>query len=534
MLAVAGVACVAAAAPVVPQYGVFETSLTLDAVLDNPFRDATASAVFTAPSGARVKVDGFHYGGNEWRVRFVPQERGAWQYDAMLEAAGRTNVARGSFLCEGVQGHGPLRLSSRNRFRMEYADGTPFYPVGIQTCNFLRPDFDGPNADGSWRAVSNEEWVAAFTGAVNLVRTQFGQGTTAGCALPLLPVNGPADRYDTNLAARIDEVYRLQRQHGLAQILILFQDMSLWGTGEGSSNAFGRARNLASYKSVHAANLKLQEQYLRYVVARYGCFVDIWEIFNEDSYAPDDYLAHLAAVIRAADPYRHILTTNYARPDAPWCEVVTWHDYMGMPAAEVDLYVAQQIGMFKSHGKVVQNTEFGNQGHLSNDDPVKWRIATWTAFLHESGMLYWGMSGRKVPAGNPKPKGNANAYIGPDVRQSFRVLDAFVRDLPLEMRPVAIGYHEQTDIRTYALAGGGRGVIYIHHFADHTKPFTLSYKLQVQVGPGRYRLRWIDPADGRELLTEELQTVQQYLPFRHPPVTIDVACRIERLGDAVP
>ena len=518
----------------IPRGGVFEATLSSADKLDNPFRDAVASAVFTAPSGGATRVDGFYFGGAEWRVRFSPREPGPWRFVATLVTPGRTNTLTGAFSCEASGRHGFLRLSPKNRFRMEYDDGTPFYPIGIQTCNFLHPDFDGPDTNGNWRSVSAQEWVAAFTGAVNLVRTQFGQGTTAGCALPLIPRDGPPDRYDTDLAATIDDVYRLQRQHGFSQILILFQDMSLWGSGDGSPTAFGRTRDRKDYKSVHAANLKLQEQYIRYVVARYGCFVDIWEIFNEDSYAPDDYLAHLAAVIRAADPYRHIITTNYARPAAPWCEIITFHEYMGMPAEGVDAYLAQQFGLFKSYGKVVQNTEFGNQGQLSNDDPVKWRVAVWTAFMEESGLLFWGMSGRKVPAGTPNPKGNANAYIGPEARQSFRVLNGFVKDLPIEMRPVAIGYHEQTDIRLSALSNGARTLVYLHHFADHAKPFALPYKLQVQVGPGRYRLRWIDPADGRELQAEELETSQQYLSFRAPPVTVDLACRIDRIGDSAP
>ena len=42
-------------------------------------------------------------------------------------------AAAGSFKCEGTPGHGFLRISKRNPFRYEYEDGTPFYPIGIQT-----------------------------------------------------------------------------------------------------------------------------------------------------------------------------------------------------------------------------------------------------------------------------------------------------------------------------------------------------------------------------------------------------------------
>jgi hypothetical protein len=336
---------------------------------------------------------------------------------------------------------------------------------------------------------------------------------------------GAPDRYDTELAADIDRALVVQRARGMSHILILYQDMSLWGD---PVTAFGKGRDLVGYKNVNAPNLPDQERYIRYIVARYACFVDIWEIFNEDSYAPDDYLAHLAKVVRDADPYDHPVTTNYARPRADWCEIVTWHEYMGMPANEVDAYLTSQIALFKSYGKVVLNTEFGNSGRLSNVDPVKWRIAAWTAFMNESSILFWGTSGQVFEGGKIPWGGNANAYIGPDSRRYFRVLNDFTREMPVDMKPVPSGYTEHDAIRTYALSNGQRTALYVHHFADHAKAYTHPTKLMVQTGPGTFRARWIDPSDGSEMMTEQVGTTQQYLELTVPPVTIDAACRIER------
>ncbi len=534
--------CSRTAAPptsTVAKYAVFETSLLCDDKMNNPFVDATMTAEFTSPSGAKVNALGFYFGGNEWRVRFVPREHGTWAWSAALVTPTGKRSARGAFECKGTEGHGFLKPAKRNPYRMEYDDGTPFYPIGIQTCDFLRPDFDGSDEVGSWRSVSAEEWVKAFEGSVNLVRTQLGQGTTNGCALPLISAGnrknnippGPIDRYDTDLAAKMDDVYRLQRAHGFSQILILFQDMSLWGSGR---CIFGGGRDLERYKSVKAANLPDQERYVRYAVARFGCYVDIWELFNEDSYAPNDYLARLATVVREADPHAHIITTNYARPAEPWCEIVTWHEYMGMPANAVDAYLASQIALYKSYGKVVQNTEFGNGGSLGNVDPVKWRIAVWTAFMNESGMLFWGASGRKVGPKGPNMPGNSNAYIGPDTRRHFRVLNDFNRDMPLDMKPVPTGYTRHDQIRTYGLSNGRVTAVYVHHFADHAQPYQLPQKLFVETGPGKFRARWIDPEDGRELRVDEVTTRQQFLEVPLPPVTIDAACRIDRLGAEAP
>ncbi len=510
--------------PSVGRYDVFEVTLTIDQLPANPFVDARAAAEFTSPTGKKVSVPGFYYGDNRWMVRFAPDQLGAWSYNARLVCGGKTVAAAGALRCVESDHHGFLRVSKRNPYRFEFDDGAPFYPIGVQTCGYTQVGFDGDDTEGPWRTVPADQWCKAFQGAVNLIRWQLGAGTKAGCALVLIPEDGPADRYDTELAAQMDELLRLQRRHGFRHIMILLQDMSLWG---GSDTTFGNIRDTKKYKSLRADNLPQQDAYLRYVVARYGCFVDIWELFNEDSYAPNDYLAHLAKVVRDADPYRHIITTNYARPDQDWCEIVTWHEYMGMPASQIDVYVAEQIGKLKSYGKLVQNTEFGNQGWLSNYDPIKWRVAVWTAFMNESGMLFWGMSGRKTKGGRPY-RGNANAYLGPQSRQYFRVLADFTRDMPIDMRPVASGYTEHNDIRIYSLSNGNVTALYVNHFADHTSTYEFTEPLFVQTGPGSFSATWIDPADGKVIRTDEVSTPQHYLILKMPPITIDLACRIDR------
>jgi hypothetical protein len=513
-------------AAVVPKYGVFEIPLTLAEDLENPFWDAKVTAVFTSPTGKEHTVEGFCYAGRAWRVRFVPRQHGRWRFEVTATAALQNGATSGAFECKGTAGHGFLRISQRNRYRLEYEDGTPFYPVGVQTGGFTRVGFDGPQARGHrWRTVPIAEWVKAFEGATNLVRWQMIPGGRPQDSLALIAGGRPLDQYDTTIAAKMDNLYRLQKAHGFSHILIPFEDISLWGN---RGTPFGNVRDQKEYKSLKAKNLPLQEKYLRYLVARFACFVDIWELFNEDSFAPNDYLAHLAKLVRQADPYDHIITTNYARPAEDWCEIITWHEYMGMPANQVDAYLAQEISKFKAYGKVVLNTESGNQGWLSNYDPIKWRIAVWTAFMNESSMLFWNSSGAKSTGRRPY-RGNANAYLGPESRQFFRVLNKFTREMPIDMRPVASGYTEHNDVRTYALSNGEVTAVYVHHFSDHEKAYELPDPLFVQTGPGKFRLRWINPADGKVVKTGTAATTQQYLAIKLPPVTIDLACRIDRV-----
>lgn len=511
------------AADVVPRYEIFELPLTTTATVANPFTDVQVRAEFTSPTGRTLTVPGFYYGGDTWMVRFVPDQAGEWSYQAELLGSGVSVRRSGTFRCVPSARRGFVRISKRNPYRLEYDDGTPFYPIGVQTCGYFEVGMDGPNPDGTWKTEPASAWAKAFEGATNLSRWQLGAGTKKGCALPLIPPGGAPDRYDTNLARQMDELLALQKAHGFAHLMVLFQDMSLWGK---DTTSFGSVDDLTGYKSIKAPNLALQGAYIRYMVARFGCFVDIWELFNEDSYAPDDYLAHLASVVREADPYRHPITTNYTRSTAKWCELATWHAYMGIPAEQVDLWLAAQIGKYKAYGKPVLNTEFGNKALLSNVDPVKWRIAVWTAYMNESNILFWGMSGVRTPAG--RPQGNSNAYLGPDSRQHFRVFHDFTRDLPIDLRPVDSSYSAQNDLRVYAMANGKTAVVYVHHFAGHTTPYAGVKRIYVHTGPGSFRATWIDPATGAVVKTVKAETRGQYAFFEMPPVTVDLACRLDR------
>ena len=136
------------------------------------------------------------------------------------------------------------------------------------------------------------------------------------------------------------------------------------------------------------------------------------------------------------------------------------------------------------------------------------------------------MSGVKTQPG--RPRGNSNAYLGPDSRQHLRVLNEFTRGLPLDLRPVECTYSQQSDLRIYALGNERTTVLYVHRFADHSRPYKLEQKLYVHTGAGRFRVTWIDPKDGKIVETANAETRQQYLFFEMPPVTVDLACRIER------
>lgn len=512
------------------EFPVPQTSARKDMLPQDPFADFEVSALFVAPGRAEYQVEGFYDAGNGWLVRFLPPSPGRWRFTVNVNHSEKHSVHSGVIDCKGAPHKGFLRISKKNHFRLEWENGVPFYPIGIQPgSQGPRVGLDGGQRDrqhgrGRGSSADFKTYLAEFQGKANLFRIQLGQGTSAGCAQQILTVRDGRIVYDIEQARILDNAVRELRAHGFAVIIIPFQDMSLWGYGDG---AFGHNRDLDGWKNIKNENaVRPVKQYLRYLIARYAAQTDIWEIFNEDSFTSNEWLRDIAHYIRSLDPYGHIVTTNYERPTEDWCELVNPHEYMWMDASEVDAHLTKEIARFKSFGKPVVYTEFGNQGTLSNRDPVKWRIAVWTAFMNEAAILFWHMGGG-ITSPRPQARGNANAYLGPEAREYFRVLQDFTRDVPVTLRPAFNGYAGPGEfVRRYALSDGKMTLLYVHHYRDQQKPIRAD--VFVWTGPGEFDVTWIDPATGNTVATEKTAANGQVCRLKTPDVAIDIAAKIIR------
>ena len=513
----------------IPRWRVVEYSLEYNGSPDNPFTEVEAEGVFTGPEDAGIiKVDGFYDGGTVWKFRFVPRTHGIWQAELRLRHEGKEVAAANErFLCEGDQGRGFLQKSRENPYRLQYEDGTPFYSVGIQPCGHKGAGLDGPpRGRGKWRTVDMDTYLQAFQEAANLFRIQLGAGTRAGCAREIIVDSLGLYRYNLDACRLLDETFTLLARYGFSTILIPFQDMSLWQT---DTTSFGSNKDVEGWKNIENTEaVEPVRHYLRYLIARYAAYTDIWELFNEDVYTPDEWLREIAAHVRSLDPYDHLLTTNYERPLEDWNDIVTAHEYMSIPAWEVEEHLAKEFARLKSFGKPVMYTEFGNKGMLSNRDPVKWRIAVWTSFMNESSMLFWSMGGVLLPEAPEGRRGNANAYLGPKAREYFRHHLNFVRDLPIDMRPVFVGYPGRNQLNKYALSNGDITVLYLQHYSGHDS--STSGGIFVWTGPGLFEIDWYDTETGEIIKTEQAETKSNTLIFQSPEVTTDMAAKIRRLS----
>ncbi len=509
--------------------GVAELALHYSAPLSNPFADIEATATFSHPgSGRRSHVDGFYDGDSTWRFRFSPDAEGLWTAELRLKRDCRTVAYnRVGIRCDGedpLRSRGFLQVNQDNPYRLAFEDGSPFYAVGIQPCGAAGAGLDGPlRAEGPWRTLPMDRYLDEMQGAANLFRIQLGTGTRKGCAREIMTDSLGLYRYNLEACTLLDETYRLLGQRGFATILIPFQDMSLWAE---DSTVFGTNRTMEGWKDrSNRESMAAIKHYLRYIIARYAVYTDIWEFFNEDVYTPDEWLEEVAGFVRERDPYAHLMTTNYERPYAGWCDLVTPHLYVRVPANETGFILGRQFARLKSWGKPVLFTEFGNKGTLSNRDPDKWRVAVWISFMHESAVTFWSMGG--IVTLPRTDAGNANAYLGREARSYFRNFHTFTKDLPADMRPAMSGYNQGDGVARYALSNGNTSVLYLHHYATYDSATRSG--IYLWSWPGTFEVRWYDPSSGEWVHTETIQSRGNALVFESREFTEDLAALITRI-----
>src|SRR5690554_5262127 len=119
------------------QWDLFELELKGPAS-GNPYLEVDLSAIFSLEE-EQISVPGFYDGDSIYRIRFSPPSTGQWTYvteSNVEELSGKTGKLNCVPPSEG--NHGPLQVV--NTFSFEYADGTPFFPIGTTAYQWTSAD----------------------------------------------------------------------------------------------------------------------------------------------------------------------------------------------------------------------------------------------------------------------------------------------------------------------------------------------------------------------------------------------------------
>jgi len=264
------------------RWGVYEAMLPGPAT-GNPYVDVTFAAEFS--HGARtVTVPGFYDGDGIYRLRFSPDELGAWKFTTKSSAA-ELDGRSGSLECvePSRNNHGPVRVV--NTFYLEYADGTPFYSVGTTAYQWT-----------SVKQSIQEQTVNTLAGSpFNKIRMcvfpksyRYGNDTEPWQYPFVSTVDITKPNYDffQNFDKRVRQLMEL----GIQADVILFHPYDRWGylTMEKENNA----------------------RYVRYMIARLSAYRNVWwSLANEwDIPRIKDEIdwEQIGTILQHEDPQQHL------------------------------------------------------------------------------------------------------------------------------------------------------------------------------------------------------------------------------------
>lgn len=278
--------CTPRSAFAIERWGLFELTLAGPST-GNPFTEVDLTADFT--QGTRcVHTSGFYDGEGVYKIRFMPDTLGEWSYvttSNRSELSGKTGGFNATTPTPG--NHGPVRVA--NTYHFAYADGTPFKQIGTTIYNWM----DTP-------VEVQEETLKTLAGApFNKARMLITQqpapylNTYPPSLWPFVgkpPHSWDYTRFNPEFFRQYEKRIAQLRDLGIEADVILFNPYGKWG-----------------FNTMNPAG---DEHYVRYVVARFGAFRNIWwSMANEYDFLTEKMDAdwdRIGSLVQQCDPFNHL------------------------------------------------------------------------------------------------------------------------------------------------------------------------------------------------------------------------------------
>ena len=452
----------------VEQWGREEISLKSTHAYDNPFSQVNLQARFTLNTRS-VVVSGFYDGAQTWRIRFMPDQQGVWQFTTISNDP-ELNDQSGSFTVgPPSQGnHGPVRVAKT--FHFSYADGTPYFLMGTTLYNWLNRD----------DALQNETLETLSKSPFTKVRFglfpkwyEFNRvEPTVYPYVQTSPLKFDLDRFDPDFFQHVEQRLVDLDRLGIQADIILFHPYDHLG-----------------FSKMDAQH---DDAYIRYVAARLSSFRNVWwTMANEyDLFDPDMMPGQkvkdwdrMFQVLENSDPYSHLrgihnIATWYD-PSKPWITHVIIQDGGGHPARRL----ADARTQYQKPTVVDEYGYEGNNGqgwgNLSGREEVDrhWEITMaggyashGETYVHPGGVLWWAAGGDLV--------GEAPARLG--------FLRSIMSSAPFqEISPAP-------DIADGGSALALKGQYYLLWVESAYSPSLQATEIELE-GNGPYQVELIDP-----------------------------------------
>lgn len=274
----------------VPKWDIFEASFH-GPTDGNPFLDVALEAVFTQGT-RKVRVPGFYDGDGTYKVRFMPDAEGEWQYrthsatPTLDGLTGRVEVAHAK-----PDAHGPVRVA--NQFHFAYADGKPYFPFGTTCYAWTHQPL----------AMQAQTLETMKSSRFNKLRMGvFPKDYPYNTNEPLFDIYQRGadgkfdfDRPNPEAFRHFETQIGALRDLGIEADIIIFHPYDRWGYADMSPDQDYR--------------------YLAYLAARLGAYSNVWwSLANEYDFLldtkPMEQWDRYFQILGENDPYRHLASIH--------------------------------------------------------------------------------------------------------------------------------------------------------------------------------------------------------------------------------
>ena len=499
------------------KFGVHEITLTGNEVVENPF-DTIAQVKFTSPSGSSRTVYAFYDGDNIWRARVYTDEVGQWSWETVSETDELLNGNKGTFTVKDSSLPGKLIKHPEDSKALATDNGEWFLNIADTAYYLFHDD------STQWKEFIEDDWKLG----VNCLRANL-LGNLREASKQQNPdgwdrVFTDDNKDKMNLPAfrttdeRLD--WMLENYPGMYVQMIITPEPSTWKKDE------VYWRYLSSEQ---------KERYLRYVVARYAAYPQIfWLITNDAGYSSSNpYNVALANEIGTYllenDPWtdKNLRSTGRNRDESFYFTDADWANYIHIETKTA--LSADQVENYTSVPMHVYNGEDWYEGEKSiTNDAYFFRRLFWSWTLSGGSATYGGYWNKVVAYHNTTFTGLDDIiHIKNFFADNNIALNGFKRDNSLVTGPtgtkkvVIMKNADNTQFVLYhpnAASDGGSTAV-----NTSTASMTLN-----NLTPGYYRICWTKADDGTthtQVFTHESGDKVLSAPWSG----IDVAAHIKKI-----
>jgi len=253
------------------QWMKFELSFESDSLYANPLYDLEEFyAVFTAPSGKKHKINGFWDGGSNFKLRFMPNEAGEWQYETYCSDPKNLalHAQKGTFSCEKSASKHALHQKGNivhidGDYHLSYANGDPFFWLACTAWN-------GPlkSTEKEWDDYLSQRKQNNYS-AIQFVATQW-RGADVNSQLQKAYSGQGKIKVNPGFFQHLDKKVDKINEYGLVAAPVL-----LWALPKGEGKELSPGYALPQEEAIKLA---------KYMVARYGAHHVVWFLGGDGLY----------------------------------------------------------------------------------------------------------------------------------------------------------------------------------------------------------------------------------------------------------